>query len=811
MLRARHRRLGLASLCTLHLAACGGGRGIVGAYDSSGTDAADGGSSDATADTTAGDCVADCDPDFAITRLSMPNVYATRVHLLGTDAGTCEGDRCPDELPTVMYGGEVVGACADTPEAQASPLGPEEYCRPAANVAVFDIEVGFATDVDRPSFERVRAAPGGGGEEAYWWATGAVTLHGPGTRYRMTLAGSQSAADPDISLAARNLTCIERLEDQGVAWTPATLDALCSTTWDDGGTPRPLRLATEATFVPRSGLTSALEGSCSTPAQGDDTCCNACDHQLSTAIAKYGVTAQGERRDPAAGTALTCDPDGDRYIQCRDFVPSVDRSLDSALHRYAWDGGVESWPMPLFDKLRETHPDLRPSDLETHGAACTNDDTCDEGWRCIGSDDQGRACAAGADCDGGVCRAPWTVTCSANVDTTGSTGYCVDARFDDVAATACYVAASDYEHGAAGDRLVTCDADGDGAEASECCDPALGGDAVCDPLMQPGVTALPRSDREPSLDATWQCTCDEQSAALPECAAVVETWCAAPLGDPDGTLSPSPAGSWATQGVRRRGGLRWDPELAHVEILLADLGGQARAHAESCAEGRGRVPQPTPTEDVRPQFLPELDADYDVALCSGSTYRLEFTDASAPQHIRSAAGGTLEGRAVHVFETAQFRVIPGSAFPTDDLDIGACDDVVVRFSNKFDLSPTNLRKLELRDAAGLRVAGGLDCDPDATPEEIVSGAIPCLTVDVTEEFTAGLAVSIDQDVHGPVLQPGERYDLVIPGLPDIAAMADATAYAAAFHDACGMPLVLGDTEEVLALSRVSFLVDGPCE
>jgi hypothetical protein len=678
-------------------------------------------------------------------------------------------------------------------------------------VAAFGIEVGFATDVERPSFERVRLAPAGGREEPYWWATGAVTLHGPGTRYRMTFADPDTNSAPTISVAARNFTCIDRLEDQGVAWTPATLDTLCSATRDDGGTLRPLRLATEASFVPTSGLTSALQNSCSTPEQGDDTCCNACDHQLSTAIAKYGVTAQGERRDPAAGTAITCDPDGDRYTECRDFVPAVDRSLDPALHRYAWDGGVQSWPMPLYDKLRETHPDLRPAALETLGAACTDDATCDEGWRCIGSDEQGRACDAGADCDGGTCRAPWTVTCTASAGTTGPTGYCVDARFDDIAATACYVAASDYEHGAAGDRLVTCDADGDGAEAAECCDPALGGDAMCDPLMQPGVTPLPRFDRDPSLDAAWQCTCDEQSAALPECAAVVQTWCAPPLGTAEETVAPSPADGWAIQGVLRRGGLRWDSELAQLEIRLADLGGQLRGVAESCAAGRGRVPGPAPTEDVRPQFLPELDADYDVALCSGSTYRLEFADDSAPQHIRSAAGGTLEGRAVHVFETAQFRVVPGSAFPTDDLQIDACSEFVVRFSNKFDPSPTNVRKLELRDAAGVRVAGGLDCDPDASPEAIALGAIPCLTVDLSDEATGTISVSIDANVHGEVLQPGERYDLVIPGLPDVAAMDDATAYAAAFHDACGMPLVLGDTEEVLALSRVSFLIDAPCE
>jgi hypothetical protein len=65
-------------------------------------------------------------------------------------------------------------------------------------------------------------------------------------------------------------------------------------------------------------------------------------------------------------------------------------------------------------------------------------------------------------------------------------------------------------------------------------------------------------------------------------------------------------------------------------------------------------------------------------------------------------------------------------------------------------------------------------------------------------------------VHGEVLQVGARYWIYVPGLSDIAAMSDADAYAAAFHDACGMPLVLGDTPEVLALFEASFEIDERC-
>ena len=800
---ARHRIL--TSLCALAPLACNGDRGVVGSLpDTDGTSDA-GTTPDAptsgTADESTGGCAEACDLEFAITHLGVVNLASQEIQLLATADGTCEGERCPSEFDVATP-----IACAETEAAITSPLGPGEYCRVSPLIVAFGIDVGFSTPVERSSFELLRPAPQGADDEAYWWWTGVVSLEGPGTAYRGPL-DSGSPDEPVLAGPVQNLTCIQRLEQEGIAWTPATLDALCDATWDDAGTLRPRRMAIDAVFSPVAGR-HAFEGLSCDSASAD--CCSGCDHALGVGVAKYGVTAGGERRDPANGTAITCDPEADAYTQCREFVPAVDRAPGDT-YSYAWDGNVQAWSIPKLDKIRETHPDDRPAGIEANGAACTGAGECDDGWQCIGVDSNGHACAAGADCAGGTCRAPWTADCRATPDTTGSTGYCIDRRFDDRAAGACYVADVDFDHGAAGDRLSQCDVAQDGMEADECCDPALGGAAPCDPLTQPGISAIPRPDRDSNLSSAWLCTCDAAGADAPECAEAVRTGCAPPLGEAVPPLPASPPATWALQALVARGGLLWDEELGVLDLRLADLGGAIRAGTESCAEGRGLIDSVGWSDGFNSSgFPPELFADHDVAMCSGSTYRLVFTEGAAPQHVRSAAGGTLDGRAVHVFETPQFRIVPDSLFPSDNLTISACDEMSLRFSNKYDRSPANLRKLEIRDDAGALVAGGTACDELATAEEIAAGAIPCLTVGVADELTGGLSVSIDADVHGPVLRVGERYEIVVPGLPDILSMSDATAYAAAFHDACGMPLVLGDTPAVLALSAAPFMIDEPC-
>ncbi|HWB76302.1 MAG TPA: hypothetical protein VG755_15130 [Nannocystaceae bacterium] len=774
-------------LAPLTLLAIDGCSGVVGDYpDGTGT-------TDASADESSESgiaCDGICDPDFAIGYINGINLYSRNVQLLADGLGTCVGDRCPGTLGNQLYGTEPVVPCSESEAANASPLGAAEYCRIAPLVATFGLDVGFTTPVERASFEEL-----GGvfpSEEGAWlWHADVVAIEGPGTAYRgdfpYTVAGQ-----PLVITAVENLSCIARLADEGVAWSSDTLDALCSATWNDGGTLRPRRMAASMQFAATAGRYAAGGSACEA-GQGADACCNSCDYELSVAVAKYGVDGSGARRGPT--DAITCDPQGDALQECRAFVPSVDRARETRVYRYAWDGAAVEWPLPLGDKLRETHPDDRPAGVEAIGPACEDDDTCADGLACIA----------------GNCRMPWTVGCIANPLTTGSTGYCVDRRYDMYAAAECHLANADFEHGGAGDRLTSCDIDGDGEmTASECCDPALGGGESCDPPFQFGVAPIARYDRDPTLPAAALCTCDEESAADPACSDAVQTWCAAPLGAPAPELTASPAGAYAARVVEAKGGTRWNAELGVLELRIADLGGQPRASAEECAESRALIPHRNAADNWNPAYVPELLADHDLALCSGSTYRVVFANGDAIDHVRSEAGGTLDGRSEHVFETPQFRVIPGSQFPTDELHIGACDDHQLRFSNKYDLSATNVRKLELRDEAGTTIAGGPSCSATATPEEIAMGAVPCLTVDVSEQSAGFIGVSIDRDVHGEVLQVGTRYWMYVPGLADIAAMSDAEAYAAAFHDACGMPLVVGDTPEVLALWEASFEIDEPC-
>ena len=82
-------------------------------------------------------------------------------------------------------------------------------------------------------------------------------------------------------------------------------------------------------------------------------------------------------------------------------------------------------------------------------------------------------------------------------------------------------------------------------------------------------------------------------------------------------------------------------------------------------------------------------------------------------------GNDLTGKTTYVFETPEFHVVPGSGFPTDNLRIGACDDFQIRFSNRYDLDPNNLKKLELWQVT--RKDSGTDdngdsCDVSNRPE-----------------------------------------------------------------------------------------------
>lgn len=807
----------VGALLLLPTVACGPSIVVLGEYTDTdlGSSGTGGDASETAADSGSGGetepgCVEDCDPDFAINHVSGQNFAGQQVSRLGNLV--CDGPGCPESVNPQTAEGETIEDCLGLDEAQASVLGAEEYCRLSASWLPVAIEVGFETPVDRSSFEQVRSRlDDPTEEEPYYWHSEVVEVHGPGTAFGGAFVpGSLSAPDRQTSVV--NETCAARLSALGVPWTEGELETLCVGTWDDDGVLRPLRMDPAMVFAPVEGmLTTTVGSSCDFPESGPDNCCSACDRILGPAVARYGVDATGNRRNANEGSAIPCTVGNDPLVQCRDLVLSVDRD-DEPFHsyRYAWDGAEQTWPLPRYDKLRQTHPDDRPAALVSPGAACSSASDCANGQACIGTNDSGDTCSAGDSCSDRTCQPEWFGTCESGA---GGTGWCVDRRFSSRGAGACLAADTDFAHGSAGDRLAECDGNGDGVlSSSECCDPALGGGPGCDPLYQSGVAPVPRYDRHPDLAPLGGCVCE---AGQPDaCAEVVDAFCEAPLGSGSDPGPESSAGDYAVPIVHSRGGVRGDETDATLEIRLANLGNLWRAAAESCAEARGLIGRRTAADGwvANEAFFPELVEDHDLAMCSGSTYRLVFAESDEPDHVRSAASGTLDGRSELVIETAQFRIAPGSLWPTDDLVIGACDELSVTLSNRFDPGPDNVAKLQLRVGSpqGPVVAGGAGCDPLASPAEVAAGTIPCMSIDHKNAMIGELTGFVDPTIHGQVLQPGTTYFVVLPGLADVGQMSDPEAYAAAFHDACGMPLIVGDTPEQLELSQLSFTVDEDC-
>jgi hypothetical protein len=614
-----------------------------------------------------------------------------------------------------------------------------------------------------------------------------------------------------------NLSCVDNLRAQGIefgaddyadpAMNPCnTLESVAA-----GGSTMvvPRKLQANKSMAASRGkwddraIGESSEYDCETPVDGLDTCCSQCDFSLSVMVEKYG-----------AGERIACDPQGDRLVDCAAFVVSERRDDEP-------DGFV-----PAEDLRRTVHPALRTDERAT--VACTTDDECRDpagaglvGAECVGTDAQGRACAPEAgdpSCTGGLCRAPWFVDCRVEPDTTGEQGYCVDARYDSDGAGACHVTA-------AGDRLVECDADADGRlTAAECCPEGTS----CDPVVDLGdfaplaryerKTSLPGLTRELGCDggcgddcslctdsggcASSDCT-DEQIDACAE-QEIVEQTCSA---DED-------ASDYAVNLVAKLGGVIYDGAVKGFEWRPADRGGQPRAVIEACAERRGLIAPRNVADGWRahdPEGLAvELDAQWDLALCSGQVYEAVFQASDEGEHVVDKKGNTLDGKRVYTFETPQFHIVPSSGFPGDNLRIGACDTFSLSFSNKFDLSPENLKKIEIHDVslpAGARtVAGGPQC-AETREIQMQTGAPPCLAVDVDEQASGEVHFRVDPVTFDPVLVEGRTYAVYVPGIPDpqpsdgdvlapdayAAAVADlmqvyAPQYPALFWDACGMPL-----------------------
>jgi hypothetical protein len=826
-----------------------------------------------------------CDPDNLILEsISGVNYASRKIHLVNPE---CEGERCPAPFTKGSYFVETIGPCEETDEAQSSPRGPEEYCKLSPLVSTFGVEFVFNNLLEATSVELVRKRPDNPQlYEVYDWKTQVLDIEGPITRYNGDYFKGTARTDPDLITRMVNLSCIDNLDDQGIPFNHESYEDPANNPCNsiDPNTGRPYKMRQNAKLSSYRGIWTAGSNSCTQPQEGPNTCCTQCDFLLSTKIARYGVTSDGRRRTPnylgmpggtctgdadcndghtcefpsdeattgvcrgslpADDAALTCDSaNGDPLVECRDFIVSVDRSLEERTYRYHWsnppssgDAGREQFTLPYYDKLRETHPDARPEWLENRTARCTSTGQCTSdtghnlpGTECVG-ELNGQACIVGRTpgCTAGVCRPQWFVTCQSNPDTTGSTGLCVDRRFAQRNAAGCYQTEArfwglcDDEQGEEynlsrcagqhpGDRplsLAYCDGNENSLlSAGECCQPALQeGEHVqqCDPFSQENIQPLPRYQRDANLPShTRQCICEDNPRE--GCESIVASVCT----DDQGRIRPDRAGQYAVKFVSRRGGVIYDPAVKGIEWRPAHLGGIPRGTIESCAESRNLVGRRNRHDGWRSNdaFTPHAYEDYDRAMCSDSEYRVVFAspeNADGPaEYLRDKVGNTLAGKTVYTFRTPHFHVVPGSGFPTDNLRIGACDNFQLRFSNKYDISPENLQKLQIwrvvdgvtttpNDSCGVEVpvAGGPNCTDDPALVELDPCATPCLVVDVGGHFLGEVKVRVDTTKFAAPFGVGERYRFVVPGLGSPAEMSNPEFYQAAFWDACGMPLITG--------------------
>ncbi len=726
-----------------------------------------------------------CDPDNLILEsISGVNYQSDKIHILNP---TCVGDNCPAPISEGTYFIEKIIPCTETEEAQGS-ANAEEYCKLSPLVTSSGIEFIFNNLLDPTSIELVRKRPDNPQLfEVYDWKTDVLQVQGPITRYNGDYKkGERDAADTITRLV--NLSCIDNLSENGDDFTfadykdPATnpCNAL------NPATGKPMKLFEGGTIKAARGIWTAGGNSCSSPDEGPDTCCTYCDYLLSTKIRRYGVDSGGVPLNPNPGipgfaAAYTCGgPDDaganiDKFAECSEFVTFVDRSDEEQTWVYEWwtdescpelgewsgwreepgdndqcATSVQEFKLPLFDKLRETHPDKRPSKFEKTDAKCSSTPQCGDvhdldGTECIGRHaDTGHACLADAYDDGtcieASCRPQWMVTCRYDETTLGpDTAYCQDRRFGTAGTAACLVANAEIEKadvygpvGRNGAGLTDCDADGGncnqragGSElafadwnennrlsAEEACQGSLYGESqagndgfACDPYYQGNLNPKPLYERDQNLpDPTRRCICPNSGSLESNRDSLEEDGCfeAVSRGCYDGDeLVAERAGQYAVKFVSRVGGIIYDPAIKGFDWRPADLGGVPRADIENCAENNtDLLIAPLNRHDgwrASDTFTPENFEDFDRAMCSGQEYTITFNEPGTdnPAYVIDKADNTLAGKSQYTFETPQFHVQPESGFPTDNLRIGACDDFSLRFSNKYDASPENLAKLQL--------------------------------------------------------------------------------------------------------------------
>jgi hypothetical protein len=816
----------------------------------------------ATAASALSGCVNDpdcgvCDPDNLILESIAGVNYAGKiVKLLGPE---CVGDDCPGEITEGQYFVEKIIPCPQTDEAINAPRGTDEWCRVSPLIVDSGLQFIFNNLLDPTSVELVRKqAVNPQLIEVFDWKTHIVHLEGPTTRFNGDYRPGATQTKPDTIERSTNLSCIENLAKQGIKYDDKVIaddPTICDGTYQaEDGKIWPLK-----TIFQRQSAEGKLEPSrvdtyrgetdtrrqsqsCTPPQSGADTCCDTCDYQVSVNVAKYGVlepvaetAVAGPDKRRSWETAIKCTSGGDKFVDCKNFIPHVYRGDEIRTFEYNWDGNGETpnelFHLPLQDKLRETHPDARPAIHEQRTVPCNDDADCTTdtkaflpGMECVGElMDGGGACSKGDDCVNKRCVAEWFGACTADPKTTGAQGYCVDKRWSGAGAAACFTNDKPYyvcatpescpmeDFGdnrrtqSSGSRFSLADSNFDGVvEAIEGCRNNLGGEdkAVCDPLYQSGVSPVPRYDRKETLPTTTRnCLCEEEPAD--GCEDFVDKLCRVD-GDPNKPIIKEKKGQYAVKFVSRAGGVIYDPAIKGVLFLPADLGNMTRSLTEACSAGRAQGIDGLNIKDGwrANDSGAELYENFDRAMCSSSEYKVVFNvkdDKNPLEYIRDKVGNTLFGKSNYVLRTPDFHVVPGSGFPTDNLRIGACDDFEIRFSNKYDLSEANLKKvqiveLQVTDKGAVElgvVAGGTDCSTD--PEK----GTPCLTINVRDQEIGSIRLSIDTALYGgDVLVAKHRYRVKVPGLelgPDqtvqsvIAAGGD--DYKNAFWDACGMPLV----------------------
>lgn len=816
------------------------------------------------ASTVLGGCVSDpdcgvCDPENLILETVAGVNYAGKVvKLLGP---TCEGPNCPGEIKNGNYFVEKVIPCPETEDAIEAPRGSDEWCKVSPLIVTDGLQFIFNNLLDPQSVELVRKSPVNPQLfEVYDWKTRIVHLEGPIARYNGDYRpGSQTQPDQVSRLVS--LSCIDNLADVGQDFNYQSLDAgVCDELFVDPVTNQtiPLKMRMNQEVKTYSGETDGrrTSQSCTTPQDGVDTCCDACDYELSVNVAKYGVTsplgetvaATGDQlRSPNAGNAITCDLMGDKFAQCRDFVPHVNRAEEVRKFSFDWNGdgkvdpASETFRLPMHDKMRETHPDDRPVGLEQKNVPCNTDEDCAAkpspnlpGMNCVGTNG-GQACSGSdPECTDKRCVAEWFVECRADPSTTGEQGYCVDKRWNGTGVAACFQTdvpypicldatctstAMESTSKAKDRRFAFADADIKGTiSALEGCRSALGGPeadgAACDPYFQPAVQPTARYDRKDTLPTiSRNCICEE--SPKDGCADIVAKLCHEG-GDADKPLIKEKIGQYALKFVSKNGGVIYDPAIKGVLFLPADLGAMPRSFMETCSAGRSKGAGALNIKDGwrgnENGFFENFE-NFDRAMCSSSTYKIVFNEpepGNVVQYIRDKVGNTLAGKSTYVIKTPDFHVIPGSGFPTNNLRIGACDDFELRFSNKYDMSPSNLEKLQIVELGGTDedpvegklIAGGLGCAKTAEDLENGNGSVPCLSVNVRDQEIGSVRVEVDAKEFGAILQPNSsdnpvRYRFKVPGMTlgdgetvYQAMQARPDEYKAAFWDACGMPLVL---------------------